>query len=266
MAEIVQETRNQPGDAWSEILPHLGRALEQLSPGRREAVIQVYLEGRSQTEVARTLGCSVPAIRVRLSEGLHLLRDQLSRCGVAYGSVIPLATVLNDGMATASGATIGGKSVGIWTLKTWWSGFGTAGKIGLTGAGTIAAGVACVTVIAVTTPGPTIDKPMSAEPVAEAAATDSPASSPALEANPQDARPTINEPMPAEPIAEVAGTNPPVSLPAVEPNPQVSRRATLEYDGDPWVWKGHQGRWVWKPGIFRPTMNGKTQYWWHWDS
>jgi hypothetical protein len=47
---------------------------------------------------------------------------------------------------------------------------------------------------------------------------------------------------------------------------QYPGKATLGHDGNEWVWKGHHGRWVWKPGQFRATHDGgSTQYWWHWD-
>ena len=58
---------------------HLDEALETLPVKTREAVIQHYLMGRPQREVAEALGCSEEAAKKRIQYGVKKLRDQLSR-------------------------------------------------------------------------------------------------------------------------------------------------------------------------------------------
>jgi RNA polymerase sigma-70 factor (ECF subfamily) len=52
-------------------------ALQQVSPGAREALTLRYYEGLSYGEIAATLGCSTEAARARVSHGKAQLRKML---------------------------------------------------------------------------------------------------------------------------------------------------------------------------------------------
>lgn len=58
-------------------LPELARAMEGLSAGLAEAVTLRIGHGWSYHELARHLGCTPAAARVRVSRALHHLEDQL---------------------------------------------------------------------------------------------------------------------------------------------------------------------------------------------
>lgn len=87
------------GPDWAEARPLLDAALASLSPGRREAIVRFYLQGRPQSEVAAELGCSVDAVKTRVHEGLGRLRAFFARRGVAIG-----AAALASGLAGEAAA------------------------------------------------------------------------------------------------------------------------------------------------------------------
>jgi RNA polymerase sigma factor (sigma-70 family) len=57
--------------------------LDRLPDGERAAVVACLLEGRTQEDAARALGWSFSTLRRRLDRGKDLLRDRLTRRGVA---------------------------------------------------------------------------------------------------------------------------------------------------------------------------------------
>jgi RNA polymerase sigma factor (sigma-70 family) len=83
------------------VRPVLDEELSRLPEKFRMPVLLCYLEGNSNDEAARRLGCSVGAVKMRLSRGRDLLRDRLGRRGVAV-SAIALATLLEGEAALAA--------------------------------------------------------------------------------------------------------------------------------------------------------------------
>jgi RNA polymerase sigma factor (sigma-70 family) len=59
--------------------------LGRLPKGERQAVILRHLEGRSEAESAKVIGCPLGTLSRRASQGLSRLRDRLSRRGVSLG-------------------------------------------------------------------------------------------------------------------------------------------------------------------------------------
>ena len=59
----------------------LARALEQVPPGRREAVVLHHIVGLAFRDVARALGISETAAKLRSSRGFGTLRQILVRAG-----------------------------------------------------------------------------------------------------------------------------------------------------------------------------------------
>ncbi|MCZ7644861.1 MAG: sigma-70 family RNA polymerase sigma factor [Planctomycetota bacterium] len=81
--------------AWSELSPHLDAALEELPNAQREALVLRYLNGYSQAEAARELGCPEETVHTRVRRGLERLRERLARRGVGL-SVLALGALLGQ--------------------------------------------------------------------------------------------------------------------------------------------------------------------------
>jgi RNA polymerase sigma factor (sigma-70 family) len=71
-----------------EVRTGLAEELGRLPERYREPVVLCYLEGRSQAEAGRSLGCSIDAIKGRLRHGRALLRRRLRRRGITLGAGI----------------------------------------------------------------------------------------------------------------------------------------------------------------------------------
>jgi RNA polymerase sigma factor (sigma-70 family) len=83
--------------AWRELQEVLDGALQGLPEKYRSALVLCYLEGRTQEDVARQVGCPLGTVRSRLAQGRKLLRDRLARRGLA-----PTAGALTAALATAT--------------------------------------------------------------------------------------------------------------------------------------------------------------------
>jgi RNA polymerase sigma factor (sigma-70 family) len=79
--------------AWQELQEVLDQALQKLPAKYRTVLLLCYLEGRTQEEVAKQLGCPLGTVRSRLAQGRKLLRGRLARQGLV-GSVGAVATLL----------------------------------------------------------------------------------------------------------------------------------------------------------------------------
>jgi RNA polymerase sigma factor (sigma-70 family) len=86
---------------WRELGAVLDEELRQLPDRYRAPLVLCFLEGKTQDEAARELGCSKCTLRRRLEHGRERLRRRLRRRGVAL-SVGLLATVLSQGPASAA--------------------------------------------------------------------------------------------------------------------------------------------------------------------
>ena len=60
----------------------LRAAIEQLPPGQRQVVVMKLLEGRSFAEIARRVGASEAACKMRFARALEALREDLATRGV----------------------------------------------------------------------------------------------------------------------------------------------------------------------------------------
>ena len=86
--------------SWREVRAALDQELNRLPVKYRSALLLHYLEGRTQEEAARQLGCSLSTLKRRLERGRELLRGRLARRGVVPAAPL-LVALLAEGKAPA---------------------------------------------------------------------------------------------------------------------------------------------------------------------
>jgi len=72
----------EPPAYGANVAERIREALEKLPEGQRRVVVLKLLEGRPFAEIARIVGVSEAASRMRSSRGLERLRDELEREGI----------------------------------------------------------------------------------------------------------------------------------------------------------------------------------------
>ena len=121
--EVAAANHNQPGaeSSWAEIEPLLDEALDALPEATRALLIERFLEGRSQNELAARTGVSQSTVSRQLDEAIHQLRLRLRTKGVIGAA--SLALLLSTHSAQAAPAAVQA----------------SLGKLSLTGIGTTSA-------------------------------------------------------------------------------------------------------------------------------
>lgn len=82
----VQDDQTQSNMLWNETCQLLDEELMKLTPGTRASLILCYLEGKTRDEAAQLLGLSLATLKRRLEQGRNLLRDRLTRRGLAFSA------------------------------------------------------------------------------------------------------------------------------------------------------------------------------------
>ncbi|HTU91970.1 MAG TPA: efflux RND transporter periplasmic adaptor subunit [Gemmataceae bacterium] len=117
-----------PEPSWAELRPILDEEVNRLPERLRRPIVLCYLEGKSNEEAARQLGCPAGTIYSRLARGGEMLRRCLQRRGVtlsvaaltaalaahvveAMPAAALLATTLRSALLFAAGQTANGVSV-----------------------------------------------------------------------------------------------------------------------------------------------------------
>src|SRR5262249_4285568 len=90
-----------PDVSWSELRPLLDEEMNQLPERLRLPLVLCYLEGKTNEEAARQLGCPAGTIFSRLARGRDLLRRRLVRRGLVL-SAAGFATLLSQNAASAA--------------------------------------------------------------------------------------------------------------------------------------------------------------------
>jgi uncharacterized protein (TIGR03435 family) len=85
---------------WDQISPLVDAALVKLPDELREPVVQHFLLGRTQTQVAETLRINQSTVSRRLQDGIERLREHLKQTGVVCG-VAALSTTLAKNASAA---------------------------------------------------------------------------------------------------------------------------------------------------------------------
>jgi RNA polymerase sigma factor (sigma-70 family) len=96
----MAQARALPEEIWSDLQPVLDEELNRLPARYRAAVVVCYLQGKTNSEAARLLGCPAGTVKSRLSRARDLLRARLARRGVALPAGL-LAAVLTGRAAAA---------------------------------------------------------------------------------------------------------------------------------------------------------------------
>jgi RNA polymerase sigma factor (sigma-70 family) len=86
--------------AWQELEAALDDEVQRLPPAFRAPLVHCYLEGQTQEEASRRLGCPLGTVRSRLARARQLLRDRLARRGLVL-SAAALTTALAATPASA---------------------------------------------------------------------------------------------------------------------------------------------------------------------
>jgi RNA polymerase sigma factor (sigma-70 family) len=100
-AADMRQTRPGGETSLSEVQAALDAALAKLPEKYRAALVLCYLEGKTQEEAARHLGCPLATLRTRVARGRKLLRDRLAKGGLTL-SAAGLAALLIAGAAPAA--------------------------------------------------------------------------------------------------------------------------------------------------------------------
>lgn len=103
--EMYLDARAGVDQTWREISPYVDEALNALDDETREMLVCHYLEGRSMTELAETLGISRATISRRIDSGLNLLRSHLQRRGVLVAAA-GLSALLAENTAQSAPAAL----------------------------------------------------------------------------------------------------------------------------------------------------------------
>ena len=94
------------GDAlWTSVQRDVDEAIAALPDDLRIPIIEHFLVGRTQADIAEEHGLSRPAITHRIHEGIERIRVQLSKRGLTVGATV-LTTMLAGKMSEATPATL----------------------------------------------------------------------------------------------------------------------------------------------------------------
>jgi RNA polymerase sigma factor (sigma-70 family) len=108
VAEMSKKSK-VPDKAWQELQTVLHEALAEVPEKYRAALLLCYLEGKTQEDAARQLGCPIGTVRSRLARG----RDQLQK--LLHERGVPLSATA---LATAFGANTASAAVGYTLVRT----------------------------------------------------------------------------------------------------------------------------------------------------
>ncbi len=101
--KAMPEPHEEP--TWEDLCPQVDQAIEELPGELRDAVVQHFLRGQTQAQVAEALGVNQSTVSRRLEQAIGQLRDRLRKAGVAV-SVAALGALLTQNASAAAPATL----------------------------------------------------------------------------------------------------------------------------------------------------------------
>src|SRR5262249_8464397 len=85
--QVPAMTQEESAAGTSDLWPELHQEVDRLPEKYRIPVVLCYLDGRTNEEAARELGCPIGTLKVRLTRARELLRRRLTRRGVALATL-----------------------------------------------------------------------------------------------------------------------------------------------------------------------------------
>jgi protocatechuate 3,4-dioxygenase beta subunit len=92
--------------SWDDIQTHIDEAIAALPDKLREPIIYRFLEGQTQSAIARNLGISSSTVQYRLSKGIEEMRKFLKKRGVVAPSAVLVSLLGTHLAAEAAPATL----------------------------------------------------------------------------------------------------------------------------------------------------------------
>jgi uncharacterized protein (TIGR03435 family) len=99
-AQVLPSTDVDCRSNWSQVVPVIDSVLAKLPDELRDPLVQHFLLGRTQAEVAEHLHINQSTVSRRLQEGIARLREHLRQAGVVCGAAA-LATALAENACAA---------------------------------------------------------------------------------------------------------------------------------------------------------------------
>jgi RNA polymerase sigma factor (sigma-70 family) len=111
-AADMRSNRSGGESSFSEVRAVLDAALGELPPKYRGALVLCYLEGMTQEEAARRLGCPPATLRTRVARGRKLLRDRLAKHGLTLSAAGVAALLIASAAPAAAPAALARAATG----------------------------------------------------------------------------------------------------------------------------------------------------------
>ncbi|MEM9882701.1 MAG: sigma-70 family RNA polymerase sigma factor [Planctomycetota bacterium] len=98
------ERRRAPAEPWPSVSARLDEALARLNPAQRELLVEHFLNGRTQADLARSAGCSKATLSRRMSAAVDAMRERMGLPAAAVGGTGVAA--LLSGLSTPASAAV----------------------------------------------------------------------------------------------------------------------------------------------------------------
>jgi RNA polymerase sigma factor (sigma-70 family) len=98
-AQVSPPADSEFEPSWNQIAPLVDAALAKLPDNLRESLVQHFLLGRTQAQIAENMHIDQATVSRRLTSGAKLLREHLKKSGVVYGTAAMTSAFANNASA-----------------------------------------------------------------------------------------------------------------------------------------------------------------------